>query len=155
MAEASSKFSWVMEPKGDSVFEGSTVKLNCSAKYDPQRRLQYYWKFNDTDMNDTSSQVTIRNIPNGEQLVIKDVTLENQGKYQCFAKPTGCNMTFNGSAVATLTGEKYKRNHFTIIFLHKVWYVPLGSSRRKQGCLNLYKGVVQGPGLESHFLPVL
>ena len=127
LAEASSNFSWVMEPKGDSVLEGSTVTLNCSAEYDLKRPLQYYWKFNDTDMkvNDPSSQVTIRNISNGVQLVIKNVTLGNQGKYQCFAKPTGDNITFNGSAamlevkmVATPTGEKYKRNHFcnTIIF---------------------------------------
>lgn len=119
LAEASSSLSWVMEPKGDSVLEGSTVTLNCSA--DLQRPLQYYWKFNDTDIedNDPSSQVTIRNISNGVQLVIKNVTLKNQGKYQCFAKPTGDNITFNGSTamlevkmVATPTGEKYKRNHF-------------------------------------------
>lgn len=107
MAEASSNFSWVMEPKGVSVPEGSTVTLNCSAEY-LQRPIQYYWKFNDTD--------TIQNISNSVQLVIKDVTLKNQGKYQCFAKPTGSNITFNGSAamlkvkvVATPTGEKYKK----------------------------------------------
>ena len=120
VTEASSNFSWVMEPKGDSVLEGSTVTLNCSAEY-IKRPLQYYWKFNDTDIkdNDPSSQVTIRNISNGVQLVIKNVTLRNQGKYQCFAKSTGDNITFNGRAamlevkmVATPTGEKYKRNHF-------------------------------------------
>lgn len=126
VTEASSNFSWVMEPKGDSVLEGSTVTLNCSAEY-IKRPLQYYWKFNDTDIkdNDPSSQVTIRNISNGVQLVIKNVTLKNQGKYQCFAKPTGDNIIFNGSTamlevkmVATPTGEKCKRNHFcnTIIF---------------------------------------
>lgn len=100
VAKASSNFSWVLEPKGDSVLEGSTVTLNCSAEYDLKRSLQYYWKFNDTDItdNDPSSQVTIRNISNGVQLVIKNVTLRNQGKYQCFAKPTGDNIIFNGSA---------------------------------------------------------
>ena len=127
VTEASSNFSWVMKPKRDSVLEGSTVKLNCSAQDDLTRPLQYYWKFNDADIkdNDPSSQVTIRKISNGVQLVIKNVTLKNQGKYQCFAKPTGDNNTFNGSTamlevkmVVTPTGEKYKRNHScnTIIF---------------------------------------
>lgn len=120
LAEASSNFSWVMAPKGDSVLEGSNVTLNCSAEY-LQRSLQYYWKVNDTDIkdNDSSSQVTIRKNSNGVQLVIKNVTLRDQGKYQCFAKSTADNITFNGSAamlevkmVATPTGEKYKRNHF-------------------------------------------
>ena len=91
LAEASSNFSWIMEPKGESVHERSTVTLNCSAEYDLNRPLQYYWKFNDTDIKVTgpSSQFTIRRNANGEQLVIKNVTLRDQGKYQCFAKSTG------------------------------------------------------------------
>lgn len=151
VAEERSNFPWIIEPKGDLVLSGSTFKFNCSAMYF-NKHVHYYWKFNDTDIkvNDSSSQFTMRNIPNGVQLVIKNVTLKNQGKYQCFAKPTGDNITFKGSAamlkvkvVATPTGDKYKKNHScNTIILYMVCYVPLRSPRRKQGFLNFYKGVV-------------
>ena len=69
-----------------TVLEGGTITLNCSARTDASSSATIVWKKDGKELNASSARVHISGSGSPSQLIISDAKREDAGLYQCVAR---------------------------------------------------------------------
>lgn len=97
------------QPQKEYIFEEhQKMELPCVAEVSAGVQIEYLWKFNQADLP-LQSPGSWQKARDSGTIYIEDVTLQNEGYYQCFARATYVNIAdrlVTVSTVAHLQGAK-------------------------------------------------